>query len=79
MCDRDTHLSQQLLTTKRLVASFTWNRVNADVLLVENHATYFQTEDHQAEVPLRRNLKVMVSLDVGLQELCHLDALKTTN
>lgn len=39
--------------------------------------TYFQAEDHQTKVPLSRNLKIWVTLYVRLQELCHLNRLKT--
>ena len=39
-------------------------------------AAYLQTEDHQAEVSLSRNLKIRVTPYVRLQELCHLNPLK---
>lgn len=40
--------------------------------------TYFQTEHHQAEVPLSRNLKIGITPYVGLQQLGHLNPLDYT-
>lgn len=40
--------------------------------------TYFQTEHHQAEVPLSRNLKIGITPYVRLQQLGHLNPLNYT-
>lgn len=40
--------------------------------------THLETEDDQAELTLSSNLKVRVTPQIGLKELCHLNALKKT-
>lgn len=40
--------------------------------------THLETEDHQAELTLSSNLKIWVTPQIGLKELCHLNALKKT-
>lgn len=66
-----TSQSQGRHTTPRLFLIVRFKIIN-----MSKYVAYFQTEDHQAEVPCSRNLKIWFTPNTGFKELCHLNPLK---